>query len=124
MQTTLLEEMSAAARGVVAVLIGNRQAPSYFDFSQRGLVGSFVAFLAASLINALTPVVFGMDLPPGAVSRGLILVGVLYVAQIAFSALVLRQLGRLDGLVPYLVADNWATFFITLLSTLLTLVGI
>jgi hypothetical protein len=123
-QTTLLEEMSAAARGVVAVLMGNRQAPSFFDFSQRGLIGSFVAFLAASLINALTPLVFGLELPPGTVTRGLILVGVLFVAQIGFSALVLRQLGRLDGLVPYLVADNWATFFITLLSTLLTVVGI
>ena len=37
---------------------------------------------------------------------------------------MLRQIGRLDGLVPYLVADNWATFFITIVSTLLTLVGI
>ena len=124
MQTTLLEEMSAAARGVVAVLIGNRQAPSYFDFSQRGLIGSFIAFLVASAINALTPLVFGLELPPGTVTRGLILVAVLYVAQIAFSALVLRQLGRLDGLVPYVVADNWATFFITLVSTVLSIVGV
>jgi hypothetical protein len=123
-QTTLLEEMSAAARGVVAVLIGDRRAPSHFDFSQRGLVGSFVAFLVASLINALTPVVFGLEVPPGLITRGLILVAVLYAAQIALSALVLRQLGRLDGLVPYLVADNWATFFITLVSTLLTLIGV
>lgn len=107
----------------MAVLVSNRQAPSYFDFSQRGLIGSFIAFLSASLINALTPFIF-TDVPPGLVTRGLILVGILYVAQIAFSALVLRQLGRLDGLVPYLVADNWATFFITFLSTILTLIGV
>ena len=37
---------------------------------------------------------------------------------------MLRQIGRLDGLVPYLVADNWATFFITIISTLLSLAGI
>ena len=29
---------------------------------------------------------------------------------------------RLDGLVPYLVADNWATFFVTIGLTVLTLV--
>ena len=43
--------------------------------------------------------------------------------EIGFSAIVLRQLKRLDGLVPYLVADNWATFYITVFSTVLALVN-
>lgn len=123
-QTTLLEEMSAAARGCIALLIGDRRAAGYFDFSQRGLAGSFVAFLVATLFSALSPMLFGIETPPGAITRGLLLVGVLFAAQIGFSALVLRQIGRLDGLVPYLVADNWATFYITIISTLLTLAGI
>lgn len=123
-QTTLLEEMSAAARGVVALIVGDRRAPSYFNFSQRGLIGSFVAFLVASLVSALVPFLMGAEVPPGAITRGLIVVGILFVAQIGFSALVLRQVGRLDGLVPYLVADNWATFFITLLSTVITVAGL
>ncbi len=116
--------MSAAARGCIALVVGDRRAADSFDFSQRGLVGSFVAFLVATLINALIPMVIGIQLAPGALTRGLILVGILYVAQIAFSALVLRQIGRLDGLVPYLVADNWATFFITIISTVLAIAGI
>jgi hypothetical protein len=123
-QTTLLEEMSAAARGSVALLMGDRKAPGYFDFSQRGLAGSFVAFLLATLFSALTPMLFGVETPPGALTRGLVLVGVLFAAQIGFSALALRQIGRLDGLVPYLVADNWATFFITIISTILMIAGI
>jgi hypothetical protein len=123
-QTTLLEELSAAARGCLALLMGDRRAPGYFDFSQRGLAGSFVAFLAATLINALAPLAIGIEAPPGSITRGLILVGVLFAAQIGFSALVLRQIGRLDGLVPYLVADNWATFFVTLFSTVLMVAGV
>jgi hypothetical protein len=123
-QTTLLEEMSAAARGCLALLVGDRKAPGYFDFSQRGLVGSFVAFLVATLFNAISPMLMGIEVKPGEITRGLILVAVLFAAQIGFSALVLRQIGRLDGLVPYLVADNWATFFITIIATLLMFTGI
>ena len=123
-QTTLLEEMSAAARGCIALLMGDRKAPGYFDFSQRGLAGSFVAFLVATLLSALSPLMFGIETPPGTLTRGLLLVAVLFAAQIGFSALVLRQIGRLDGLVPYLVADNWATFYITIISTLLSLAGV
>ena len=123
-QTTLLEELTAAARGCLALLVGDRRAPGYFDFSLRGLAGSFVAFLVATLFNAISPMVLGIEAPPGTMTRGLILVAVLFAAQIGFSALVLRQIGRLDGLVPYLVADNWATFFITIFSTLLMIAGI
>jgi hypothetical protein len=123
-QTTLLEELSAAARGCLALLMGDRRAPGYFDFSQRGLAGSFVAFLTATLINAVIPIAMGIETPPGSITRGLILVAILFAVQIGFSALVLRQIGRLDGLVPYLVADNWATFFITIFSTLMMVAGV
>jgi hypothetical protein len=51
------------------------------------------------------------------------MIAILFGFQIGFSAIVLRQLKRLDGLVPYLVADNWATFYITIASTVLTLFG-
>lgn len=123
-QTTLLEEMRAAARGCIALLMGDRRAAGYFDFSQRGLAGSFIAFLAAALFNAVAPALYGVPQTPGAMTRGLILVAFLFAAQLGFIALLLRQIGRLDGLVPYLVADNWATFFITILTAILTLVGI
>lgn len=116
--------MRAAARGCIALLMGDRRAAGYFDFSQRGLAGSFIAFLAAALFNAVAPALYGVPQTPGAMTRGLILVAFLFAAQLGFIALLLRQIGRLDGLVPYLVADNWATFFITILTAILTLVGI
>ena len=122
-QSTFLEELMAAGRGVIGLLIGNRQAGSYFDFSQRGLVGSFIAFLAVTGLNAFLPVVLGIK-DPGGIARSILMVAILFVLQLAFSAIVLRQLKRLDGLVPYLVADNWATFFLTLISGGLAAAGI
>jgi hypothetical protein len=65
----------------------------------------------------------GFSGPTASISRSVLMVVILFALQIGFAAIVLRQLGRLDGLVPYLVADNWATFFITLGSTALALVG-
>jgi hypothetical protein len=121
---SLIDEMSAAARGCIALIVGDRRAADYFDFSLRGVAGSFIAFLAATLINALVPLLFGVQPQPGEISRSLLLVAVLFALQLGCSALVLRQIGRLDGLLPYLVADNWATFFISILSTVLTIAGV
>jgi hypothetical protein len=122
-QSTFLEELMAAGRGVIGLLIGNRQAGSYFDFSQRGLVGSFIAFLAVTLLNAALPVVLGVK-DSGGIARAILMVAILFVLQLAFSAIVLRQLKRLDGLLPYIVADNWATFFLTLISGALAAAGV
>src|SRR5690606_5589006 len=122
-QTTILEEMTAAGRGLLALITGDRTAPTYFDFSPRGLAGSFIAFLTVTAVNSVLPVVLGMSGPAASIGRSVVMVVVLFALQIGFAAMVLRQLRRLDGLVPSLVADNWATFFITLASTALALVG-
>jgi len=122
-QSTFLEELMAAGRGVAGLLIGEKRAGSYFDFSQRGLYGSFIAFLAVTALNAILPTILGMK-DSGGIARSVIMVAILFALQVAFSAIVLRQLKRLDGLVPYLVADNWATFFLTLISGGLAAAGI
>ena len=121
---SIIDELTSAARGVVALIVGDRNAPSYFDFSERGLAGSFIAFLAITLANAALPVLFGFGGTSASIFRSVAMVAILFVFQVGFSAIVLKQLRRLDGLIPYLVADNWATFFITLGSTLLALIGI
>jgi hypothetical protein len=122
-QSTFLEELMAAGRGVMALVIGDRRAGSYFDFSQRGLAGSFIAFLAITALNASMPVILGIR-DSGGIARSILMVAILFSLQLGFSAIVLRQLKRMDGLVPYLVADNWATFFLTLISGALAAAGI
>ena len=114
----------AAARGCVALISGDRRAAEYFDFSLRGLAGSFIAFLMATAFSAYLPALTGSSDNGGSISRLLLMAGLLFAIQIGFSALVLRQFKRMDGLVPYLVADNWATFFLTAISSVLAVFGI
>jgi hypothetical protein len=121
---TYIEEMLAAARGTWAMLIGNRQAPSYFDLSMRGLISSGIALLVALVVGTYVPVVLGAAHEPGALALGLVRVGIVYVLQIAFGAIALRQIKRLDGLVPYLVAANWASAWASLLATVLMSFGL
>lgn len=118
---TIFDEMRLAARGVAGLIVGDRRVADYFDFSQRGLVGSFIAFLAITAVNAALPKMLGIS--DASIFRSIAMIAILFALQVGFSAIVLRQLQRLDGLVPYLVADNWATFFVTVGSTILALFG-
>jgi hypothetical protein len=120
---TIVEELTAAARGVAALVFYNRRAAEYFDLSLRGLAGSFIAFLSVTALQAAMPALLGAHGPEASVFRAVTTVAILFSLQVGFSAIVLRQLKRLDGFVPYLVADNWATFFVTLGSTLLLMLG-
>jgi len=122
-QATFLEELMSAGRGVIGLLIGDKRAGSYFDFSQRGLAGSFIAFIAVTGLNAVLPALLGSK-DSGGIARSVLMVAILFALQLGFSAIVLRQLKRMDGLVPYLVADNWATFFLTLISGALAAAGV
>jgi hypothetical protein len=122
--SSIVEEGMSAARGVAGLLIGDRRAPQYFDFGPRGLAGSFIAFFAVMALNSALPKMLGATGATGSIFRSAIMIVVLYVFQVGFSAIVLRQLKRLDGLVPYLVADNWATFFIAIGSSLLAVFGV
>lgn len=117
-------EVASAARGVVALVIGDRRANGYFDFSDRGLVGSFIAFLVVAVLNTAVPLALGVPGTSGTVFRAIATVIIVLALQIGAAALVLRQLKRADALVPYIVVDNWATFYLTIATMLLGLVGI
>jgi hypothetical protein len=117
-------EVASAARGVVALIIGDRRAGSYFDFSDRGLVGSFIAFLVVAMLNSAAPLILGVPGTGGTVFRAVASIVIVMALQIGAAALVLRQLKRPDALVPYIIVDNWAQFYLTLVVTLLGLVGV
>ncbi|AKR58102.1 hypothetical protein XM25_20375 [Devosia sp. H5989] len=121
--TTIIDEMVAAARGCALLLIGNRTASQYFDFSQRGLVGSFIAILVATTFSAYLPALLGQE-PSVSVLRVILTSAIAFGLQLGFAALALRQMKRLDGFVPYLVAENWATFFLSLITLVLALFGL
>ena len=108
---TFLDELMAAARGCIALLIGKRNAPGFFDFSQRGLVGSVIALVLSLAVQAFGPQLIGVASPPG-VSMGVVILASIIVAmQFGIAYVVLRMLGRSDGFVPFVVVQNWATLF-------------
>ena len=122
-EPTFIEEFMSATRGCVALITGKRDAATYFDFSQRGLVGSLIAVLVAMLLAGFGPLLMGIDVPPGAATQSIIVNAVLFLAQAAMAWIVLRQMGRQDGFIPYLVASNWITLLSGVLLVISTLFG-
>ena len=114
----LATETRQALRGSLALVRGDRGAAGYFDLSLRGWAGSMAAFVLATGLDAL--------LTAGTSETGLLgwqslfLSLVLWALQVGFTAVVLNQIQRLDAFVPYLVADNWITFFLSLLLVTLS----
>jgi hypothetical protein len=119
---TFLEELMAAGRGVIALIMGNRQAPSFFDATQRGLVTSFIALLLAVALRAFVPILVSPahDSALSSVAQ----YAILFVAQLGFTVIALSQMKRMDALVPYLIADNWVTFFLTLILAAFAAAGV
>ena len=120
---TFLEELMAAVQGCLALVTGKRDAPSFFDFSQRGLIGSLIAVILGIALAGFGPVLVGVPLPSGAATQSIIVNAVLFVAQAGTAFIALRQMGRQDGVLPYLVASNWVTLVSAVLLLLSTLLG-
>lgn len=121
--TTFLDEIVLAFRGCYALLIGNRQAPSYFDFSQKGLVGSLIGVLLAIALSAFGPRLVGLSMPPGLATQSVVVNVAMFLAQAGTAFLALRQMGRQDGFLPYLVASNWITLVTGVLLFLSQVLG-
>lgn len=119
---TFIDEARNAALGVWALVLGRQDASLHFDFSQRGLVGSFIALVVSLGVSALGPSPIEMA---GASSPGLsivILTLVVLGAQFGVVYLVLRLLGRTDSFVPFMVAYNWSTLFQALIGVAVIIV--
>lgn len=108
----------SALRGCWALVMGRRDASSYFDFSQRGLVGSFIALVLAVGVSVYGPMLMGVPAPAGAAAGMSLMSVLLFGLQIGAAYIVLSLMGRLDGFVPYIVADNWVNFFVSLVGAL------
>lgn len=108
----------SAARGCWALVLGRPDAARHFDFTQRGLVGSFIALVLATAVSTFGPMLLGVPSQPGAATGAVMLAAVLFALQIGAAYIVLRQMGRLDGLVPFIVADNWVNFIFSIAGTL------
>ena len=118
--TTIVEETQAAARGLLALVMGDRAAPRYFTFTQAGLVTSFIAVLVVTAIELVATAALGA----GHMFSSLIQSAVVYAAVLGTSALYLRQISRWDALVPFIVTLNWANAILSLVMLVTVLLGL
>ena len=120
---TLTQETAAAGRGVMALLMGDRGAARHFDFSQRGLITSFLALVAVAGFESVARAVLGLT-ASGEITRSTISTGLVYASLIGASALMLRQINRMDALRPYVVTLNWANALFAVVALLAYTVGL
>lgn len=121
--SAFFDEAANAVRGCIALVMGRRESSSYFDFSQRGLVGSLIAVLVAMLLAGFGPLLLGVPSPRGAATQSIVINAVLFVTQALTAYAALRQMGRQDGFIPYLVASNWVTLVSAILLLLSAVFG-
>ncbi len=106
-RSKLIEEGASAVGGTWHLMLGRPDALSRFDFSQRGLAGSFIALIVAFVVfTAIT----GM----GAAARQtmspagqLFIIGTLIAARFVALRVVLPRLDALHGFRSVMVASNW-----------------
>jgi hypothetical protein len=111
----------AAARGVGGLIVGDREVARRFNLTPHGLAGSFAALLLVMAIGAGLPLLLGYH---GLVLRAVVIFAVSFALQLSCAALALLQARRLDGFLPYLVADNWASVCVTVAGLTLNLLGV
>lgn len=112
--STFLQEARDAARGTWALVLGRQDAARFFDFSPRGVVGSFIALVISIGITVFGPQLMGVPSQQGVAGSMALLTGLLLVMQIGAAYIVLQMMGRADGFMPYLVADNWVNAYVSL----------
>lgn len=117
---SFLNEARAAARGVLALLTGDHAAPGYFLFSQVGLVSSFIAVLAVTTIEVL----LSASLMSGGLFVSLVQNAIPYAALLGSAWLYLRQIGRMDAFLPFVVALNWANAVLSVALIVAALLGL
>jgi hypothetical protein len=117
---SFLNEVRAAARGVLALLLGDRRASDHFVFTQAGLISSFIAVL----ITTTVVLVVTSTLGPGGLFTGIVQNVIIYVALVGASALYLRQIGRFDALMPFMVALNWSNALMSVVMLVVVLLGL
>ena len=103
---TFFDEARDAARGAWALVLGRQDAPRYFDFSLRGVIGSLIALVLAVAVSVFGPALLGVASPTGAAATMTLLSVLLFAIQIGTAYFVLNMLGRLDGCAVGVIAND------------------
>lgn len=120
-QQTFLGEAIAAGYGVFGLVVGDREVRRNFNVSRPGLLGSFVALLLVVGFLCALPMLFELK---GFALRGLASMGLTFALQMGCAAIALWQAKRLDGFISFVIADNWASFYVTIVALAIGFTGV
>lgn len=109
------EELLDAAKGVFALIRGEQDKLNYFNFSRTGLVGSFIAVLIGVFLQEIFSAPPPKDIYVPAWAN-LVSFALVYSAPIVVTFGFLSIVNQQERLLPYVVVNNWAIFFFTLIS--------
>lgn len=106
-RSTLFEEALRAVGGTWRLVLGRREATSGFDFSQRGLAGSFIALIVAYVLFTAITGIGAAARQTMSPSGQLFIIGTLTAARFGALRIVLPRLDALHAVRPVMVASNW-----------------
>ncbi len=118
--TTIIEETRSAVQGLLALITGDRGASRFYNFTDAGLVTSFIAVLAVTALELVATAALGA----GHIFTSLVQTALIYAAVLGTSAIYLRQIGRRDAFVPFVVTINWANAILSLVMLVTVLLGL
>lgn len=121
-QPTLSEETRSAIVGSWRLVIGRRDAPSYFSTDMRGLASSFVALLVSVLVTFLISALVAPAGAGGSTFVALVQNALLYAGIMGASWVVLRLTNLTDKFVAFVTVENWVNAIVSIILALVALV--
>jgi hypothetical protein len=120
---TLFEEARLAALGCLAILRGDKNAPAWFDLTLRGLAGSLIALVVIFGASILIPVPNDTGDPTLGPLAQLIFICAVAAIWVTVLYFFLRSVGRSNRLIPFLTINNWGSFYASVITLALGMVG-
>ena len=106
-RSTLVKEAGWAIGGAWCLVLGRRDALNWFDFSQRGLAGSFIPLVLAFVVFTGFTSMGAAARPTVSPAGQLFICGTLIAARFVALRLVLPRLDALHAFRPIMVVSNW-----------------
>lgn len=106
-QSSLFQEAGWALGGTWRLLMGREEARAYFDFSQRGLAGSFIPLVLAT-VGLVGFIGLGAAETGVSAATQIFILGAIAVLRFSALRVALPRFGALHAFRPSMVASNWA----------------
>lgn len=125
--TSLIDEARLAAQGTVRMIAGRRDAAIFFGEDLPALFGSLLALVAAivfSLVVSTVQIAMMGATPVVSSFETVATTAIIFIGQVGGTYAAFRSLRRPDRFVPYFVAENWVSFYLSVVTAVIGLIGL